>query len=420
VNEHPQETSKNGTAKMSVIDCDVLVVGAGPAGSVAALYCSRHGLKTVLIEKNTRIGQNTSTRIDSSPDVGLTKIVKELDLKTENLVFTSKWYSPDGSSFTLHSKLGEYYFKRGPERDSFECSTVAKAIQNGCTFISGAPIEEIRRTSMGYEAIRAFHGTERCTITPTIMIVADGGNSIFHKNVALPLRKRTRVACGVTGRNFSNPDTSEIYLNAELAPGGYLYLVTCPTGLSSAGIVVDAARITKPLDRYFSDFLAVNPALASAVIGRTTTFAGAGSLFSLKRHSSTNLLLVGEAAGLLDPLMGYGMMPAIVSGYYAGKYSVEAVKSGDLRVLHQYERALGKRFDNRGSYILRAIFEYLDNKDLDMLISMANQLEQRTSVDNLIDRLSIMGVIHVLPLLLRNLPRSARMLVWSCKGLIKH
>lgn len=38
------------------IECDVLVVGAGPASSVAALYCSKHGLKTVLIERDDKIG----------------------------------------------------------------------------------------------------------------------------------------------------------------------------------------------------------------------------------------------------------------------------------------------------------------------------------------------------------------------------
>jgi len=115
-----------------VTECDVLVVGGGPAGSSAALYSSKQGLNTVLIERNNRIGAHTNTRIDSSSDFGLTEIVNEIGLKTENLVYKSKWHSPSGSSFTLHSKTGEYYFKRGPDPDSFECSTVGKAIKNGC------------------------------------------------------------------------------------------------------------------------------------------------------------------------------------------------------------------------------------------------------------------------------------------------
>ena len=401
---------------MSVIDCDVLVVGAGPAGSVAALYCSRHGLDTILIERDSQVGAHTPTRVDSSPDFGLTEIIKQLDLKTENLTHTSIWHAPSRISFTMRSIIGEYAFKRGPERDSFECSTVSNAIKNGCRFLSGAPVEEIRTTNKGYEAIRVSNGTEATTIIPKIMIGADGGNSIFHRNVALPAGKKTRVAYGVTGMNFGNPAATEIYFDAELAPGGYVYLLTCPSGLSSAGIVVDAARIMKPIDRYFSDFLAVNSAFTSTIKGPTTPFAGAGFLFRLKRHSSFNLLLIGEAAGLLDPLMGYGMMPAIVSGYYAGKYSVEAVKSGDLDVLHQYERALGERFNTRRSYILRAIFESLDNKDLDTVISMVNQLEERTSVDDILSRASFGGIFHALMTFSKNLPKSRRVLAKSLRA----
>ncbi len=56
---------------MQGYECDVLVVGAGPAGSVAALYCSKQGLNTALIERANKIGAHTNTRIDSSTDFGL-------------------------------------------------------------------------------------------------------------------------------------------------------------------------------------------------------------------------------------------------------------------------------------------------------------------------------------------------------------
>jgi len=89
---------------MTVINCDVLVVGAGPAGSVAALSCSKHGLETVLIERNNEVGSHATTRIDSSPDFGLSKITKELELKTENLVYNSTWQPPSERSFTCTQK----------------------------------------------------------------------------------------------------------------------------------------------------------------------------------------------------------------------------------------------------------------------------------------------------------------------------
>lgn len=76
-----------------MIECDVLVVGAGAAGSVASLYCSKHHLDTVLIEKNKKVGAHTKTRIDASPDFELTEIINELKLKTENVAYISKYLS---------------------------------------------------------------------------------------------------------------------------------------------------------------------------------------------------------------------------------------------------------------------------------------------------------------------------------------
>jgi len=126
---------------MQGYECDVLVVGAGPAGSVAALYSSKQGLNTVLIERNNKIGAHTDTRIDSSPDFGLTEIIKEMELKTENLVYKSKWHSPSGRSFILHSKIGEYYFKRGSAPKSFECSTAYNSMKYGCELILDAKLK---------------------------------------------------------------------------------------------------------------------------------------------------------------------------------------------------------------------------------------------------------------------------------------
>jgi len=52
--------------------------------------------------------------------------------------------------------------------------------------------------------------------------------------------------------------------------------------------------------------------------------------------------LVGDAAGLIDPFLGYGMMPAIVSAYYAGKHSVNAVNNQDYSLLNSYDTDINK------------------------------------------------------------------------------
>jgi flavin-dependent dehydrogenase len=140
-------------------------------------------------------------QLDSSTDFELTEIINEIGLKTENLVYKSKWHSPSGSSFTLHSKTGEYYFKRGHDPDSFECSTVSKAIKNGCKLFLGVTVEEINKDGgRFYEAI-ITQRAEKIVIKPEIIIAADNGNSIFHRYVNKRL-VNNRVAYDWRGREF--------------------------------------------------------------------------------------------------------------------------------------------------------------------------------------------------------------------------
>lgn len=371
---------------MGVIDCDVLVVGAGPAGAVAALCCSKHRLKTVLIEKQARVGQTTSTRLDASPDAGLTKIVQELELKTENRVFTSTWYSPAGRSFTLRSSAGEYYFKRGPDPDSFECSTVQQAIKSGCLFLGGVNVEKLHEEGERIEHVTLMRGGEAIAINPKLLIAADGGNSLVHPYLGKK-SSSARVAYGVTGSDFGHPDTSEVYFDSALAPGGYFYILTAPGGLSSAGIVLDSLKMQRSAYRYFNNFLTQHPALAQRLTAIGNHFEGGGEIFDVIAHSARNFLVVGDAAGLIDPFLGYGMMPAIVSAYWASKYSRDAIEANDLQILREYDTYIRQLFSKRVSYLYRKVFDSLGNEEFELIIDLLNELQNKIDIDNLLSLL---------------------------------
>jgi digeranylgeranylglycerophospholipid reductase len=396
-----------------MIDCDVLVVGAGPAGSVAALYCSKHGLDTVLIEKNDKIGKHTNTKIDSSPDYELTEIIRELDLKTENHVCNSKWHSPSGESFTLHSKIGEYYFKRSQDPDSFECSTIDKALKHGCKIFLNATIEDIKKNNGIFSEAIVLQETEKIVIKPKIIIGADGHDSFFHRHINEQIDKKKRIAHGVMGKDFVQPDISEIYFDAELAPGGYFFLITCPDGTSSAAIVLDSDKIKKPARDYFNEYTLKNQVISDKIKSTANTFAGQGALFKLDRHVYGNLVLVGDAGGLLDPLMGYGMTPAIVSAYYGSKYSVEAINIDDLETLQKYNKKVKQKFNRRSQYLFRRMFDSLDNQDFNLIIKMANELENGANINGFIHNPNIKIMSRAFFVFCKNLPGSAGLLVKS-------
>ena len=292
-----------------------------------------------------------------------------------------------------------------------------EAQKYGCTLFLGVTVDRITRDGGRFDEVAITHRAEKIVIKPEIIIAADGRNSIFHRYSDKQSLNKEWVAYGVTGSHFIQPDTSEIYFDADLAPGGYFYTVTSLTGLSSAGIVVDAEKMKGSSEEYFYDFLSKKPAIADKITTRANTFRGEGHLFTLNRHTQHNLLLIGDAAGLTDPLMGYGMMPAIVSGYYAGRYSVEARKKKNYELLRNYQRTVRRRLNKRVSHAFSRIFEALDNRDLDTLITMANDLEARTDVDDLITQFSISGLYHVVNVFLKKLPDSGRLLKKGIAGI---
>jgi digeranylgeranylglycerophospholipid reductase len=365
------------------IECDVLIVGAGPAGSVAALYCSKHGLDTMLIDKNDKIGTHITTRIDASTDLGLTAIIKELELKTENLVYNSKWHSAFGNSFTLHSDIGEYYFKRGPDSDSFECSTVQKAVENGCIFFGQIKVEKLHEDGEGVSEVILSQGEETIEVHPKIVIAADGSNSIFHRYVKKKL-VCSRAAYGVTGYYFAQPDTSEIYFDAALAPGGYFYIASCPHGLSSAGIVLDSSKMNHSAHSCFYNYLSKNQEIAKRLELVSNNFEGCEEIFDLDVHTYKNLLLVGNAAGLIDPFLGYGITPAIVSAYHASKCSVDAIKSYDLSVLQNYNEYIKQHFTKDMAYLYRKVLNTLNDEDLYLIIEILNRIQRKIDIGDLL------------------------------------
>ncbi|RMF90577.1 MAG: NAD(P)/FAD-dependent oxidoreductase [Methanobacteriota archaeon] len=370
------------------VECDVLVVGAGPAGAVTSLACVKQGLNTVLLEKNPVVGGYTKTKLDASADGELTKVIRELKLRTENEVYTSRWYAPSGNYFLLRSSTHEYFFKRGPEADSFEVSTVKEARKEGCKVFLNTKIKMLNEVKGKVDSVTVSKGGEEIHIKPKVVVAADGGNSMFHRFVNKTSENRKKLGYGVTGEGFSDTDSSNIYFDAELIPGGYFYLITGKSGVSSACIVLDSSKAENPAKEYFKRFLGANKELAEKIKLHSNTFSGEGLIFDIDRYVSKNIVFVGDAAGLLDPFFGYGMTSAIVSGYHAGRYIKKAFEEDNLALLEGYDSKIREKFDKRLSYLYQRVFESLKNEDLELIAEILNELDKKGNLEALLGQLT--------------------------------
>jgi digeranylgeranylglycerophospholipid reductase len=362
-------------------------MGAGPAGAVASLVCVKQGLDTVLVERNSEIGGHTETKLDASPEGELSNIIDDLNLQIENKVYSSKWYPPSGNYFLLKSSSPEYYFKRGPGKDSFEVATVNNAETEGCNVHLGTRIEKVKEVMGNVDSVLAKKNGENIYIKPKIVVAADGANSLFHKFIYKRSENRKKIGYGVSGKNFSELESSNIYFDSELMRGGYFYIITGESGVSSACIVLDSNHTRKSAKEHFNEFLKKNPHVAEKVKSTTNTFGGEGSIFDIDRYVSQNVVYVGDAAGLVDPFFGYGMASAIVSSYHAGNIIMSALRE-DINLLQNYDSLIKEKFDKRLSYLYQRVFESLKNDDLDLIAEILNELDNKVEIDTILRMLS--------------------------------
>ena len=115
------------------MDCELLIIGGGVAGQVAALSANQHGIEDVkIIEKSDKIGGNISQKIDlCTTDNYIDSIIKDLDLSINHISNNSKWFSPSGLNFDFTSRVSDLWFKRGPLKDSFDVTTAKKLKNRG-------------------------------------------------------------------------------------------------------------------------------------------------------------------------------------------------------------------------------------------------------------------------------------------------
>jgi len=178
-----------------------------------------------------------------------------------------------------------------------------------------------------------------------IIVGADG---VFSKTASLlGFEKQKFAVCAQYHLKGIKPllQTCEIFFNSDYAPGGYVWIY--PTGKDSAKVGVG---VTQGYPRaYLEKFISDTP-FSDRLDGRKTEYiVGALPIGGLREKLCCgNVLLVGDSAGMADPVTGAGINNAMLASEIAGKTIVKALESNDMEILSEYEtkirRLLGKPF----------------------------------------------------------------------------
>jgi geranylgeranyl reductase family protein len=340
------------------MEYDVIIAGAGPAGSTCARICAKYGLKTLLLDRDHFPR--------SKPCAGAVseQALKYLDFKLPEHIIEEECFG-----VRVHYQNRFIEIKKDKRfavlvtRKNFDAILLNKAVEEGTRFLDG---EQVAAVKDGQDAIEVYTGAR--SYRGKFLIGSDG----IHSRVARAVRPSHRkdevaiaLVCQVPAgeqeirKKFDK--TLDLYFGK--APVGYGWLFP-HRGYYSAGIAGIASRFSKPREALmdFSQFLQLK---LPAIQGHFIPFGGIRRCVAQGR-----MLLAGDAAGFADPFHGEGIAHAILSGKLAAQtlsYTIKCGKSPSFAVSH-YRSQTDRLITRQLRVALRMAYQLDKHPDLFMRV----------------------------------------------------
>jgi digeranylgeranylglycerophospholipid reductase len=341
---------------------DVIVVGAGPAGSLAAKHAALGGVSTLLIEKHPVIGCPVCCA-EAISTTGLTNIVEP----------DPRWICSEIERVRLHgpgnSKAGIYHPKAGfvLERKIFDRAMAEQAAIAGADVKVGVDALDIIRGNNGdISGVVADDNGRSVEIGAKVVIAADGVESQIACRAGLnPVLKPKDIHSSyqyLIGGIELEPRTLEFYFGNETAPGGYIWVFGKGGGLANVGLAIMPTKSPhKKAVEYLDEFIARRFSrykIIERMTGGVPTYMEALPLYK------DNLLLCGDAARVIDSLTGAGIANALLSGKLAGQTAARMVREGISGEFYRKEFLKIKGRELKFYYLCRQIYLKLSDDDV--------------------------------------------------------
>jgi geranylgeranyl reductase family protein len=307
-------------------DYDVIVVGGGPGGSTAARFCARAGLKTLLIEKERLPRYKPCGGCLSKKTVHLLSF--DLTPVIENTIYGSKFTYRSRDPFFIETKDPIAFLVM---RDRFDQLLIHKASGDGAAILEGEKVVRVEEKGDGVE-VELAKGKR---LHSQYLIGADGSESMVARSLPLPSQKNDENGIAVESEipfdssiHFPQKELQFIHLDFGRIPNGYGWVFPKKEYLSIG--IGGMFRETKKMNprQYFSDFLKGLDYIPKGKTGRVMGHLLPSFYDEKQKIAQGRVLLVGDAAHLMDPLQGEGIYYAIRSGMLAAEAITEWKKEG--------------------------------------------------------------------------------------------
>ena len=314
------------------IKTDILVIGAGPAGSSAAKHAALNGAKVLMIDKKSEIGSPKRCAEGVSKE-GLKALGIEPHCRWIAKELTGvKFISPNGTSVWLNEervKLPEAGYIL--ERKIFDKHMAMNAARAGVEIMVKTIATGLKRSEKGL-IVTAECMDQSFEINAKIVIAADGPESRVGRWAGLKttLKPKNMESCAqfeMAGVEMEDSNSIEFYFGS-VAPGGYAWIFPKGDDIANVGLGIITTQTDKTAYQHLQEFVSNCPSTQNA---QPVEFNIGGDPVGgmLKKLVTDNLVLVGDSASQVSPLTGGGIISAMKAGVFAGEVTAAAIKEGN-------------------------------------------------------------------------------------------
>jgi digeranylgeranylglycerophospholipid reductase len=320
---------------------DVVVVGGGTAGCLAAKTTAEAGLKVCLLDSKRReeIGEKVCGDALGEHHLKNVNLEKPQGGELEKRIEGIKIYSPDMNTvFTIQHEdfvgyllnrrlFGQWVLDKAIAKSAklFDVTQCSKpVIEKG--FVTGVVAKNLKTGSnLQFRAkvvvdASGFMGVVRRKLPETM----DVETEVANEDVEACYREIRQLK-----QESEESKYCEIFLGQHVTPGGYSWIFPKGGARVNVGLgICMRGKFPKPKDQFYRHILS-RPSFEGSLL------LSAGSWYDPTRRSLDNMVangvtIVGDAACLVNPIHGGGIGPSMLSGYLAGKTIVEALEMGDV------------------------------------------------------------------------------------------
>jgi digeranylgeranylglycerophospholipid reductase len=320
----------------------VAIIGGGFAGIVCATQLERLGIIPDIFERNNDMAE-PYRQVGAALQIVLRPIKDplqylnqnyDIDLKPSGLVKKIVHKSPTARS-TITGNLG-YFLHRGAEPDSID-NQLAKNLKSKIFLNMEVDFKALQK-EYDYVVIATGHPFEAKQL------------GIWQETIKMSIK-------GTVIKGNFKTNTFKVWLNKDYCKSGYAYLAPFSSKEATLALAVDEIELHE-IDKYWDKFIK-SENLNYKIKKCFTRMHYSGFVYP---HKLDNLYFIGNAGGVLDPLLGFGVFPSVVTASEAANSIVHGT---------DYESRI-KEIVKLNLKLLeyRKVFNILNNKGFDLLVKL--------------------------------------------------